>query len=199
MLPTVEKRKAEWIGRADEWVESARLIQRLLVCEDKVNFSTLRFSLGGEGGVGQVLAKLGDDIVSQLVEWTQGLPYYDTLPLALHTQLLTSKWHELVLLSMAVHICHKDPPCPAKPSSGLINHNKAVQKMAERYLIRIHHFMCTLLDKVVSLEELRADIGEVINKLTFLLSVLQDLGISQEEYVCLKVLVLLSQGRCKQL
>lgn len=45
------------------------------------------------------MSRIGDEIVEQLVEWTKLLPFYNELPVEVHTQLLTNRWAELVLLS----------------------------------------------------------------------------------------------------
>ena len=190
MLPSIgEGEKQEVSERVEELAESARVVQKLLECESKQNIGNLNFSLSSQDNVAQVLAQLGDDIVSQLVDWTQKLPYYDRLPLPLHTELLTTKWHELVVLSMVVHISRNQSP--SSPS----NQNEFVKETANSYLERIHHFMRSMLQKSITFDELQEEIGEVINKMTFILSILQKLGVTQEEYVCLKVLVLLSQGK----
>lgn len=45
------------------------------------------------------LCSIGDSIVFRLVQWTKRLPFYESLPVHVHTQLLTHKWHELLVLS----------------------------------------------------------------------------------------------------
>lgn len=45
---------------------------------------------------GQRLSRIGDEIVEQLVEWTKMLPFYNDLPIDVHTQLLTQRWSDLV-------------------------------------------------------------------------------------------------------
>lgn len=42
------------------------------------------------------LSRIGDEIVEQLVEWTKVLPFYNELPVEVHTHLLTQRWSELV-------------------------------------------------------------------------------------------------------
>lgn len=44
----------------------------------------------------QRLSRIGDEIVEQLVEWTKMLPFYNDLPVEIHTHLLTQRWAELV-------------------------------------------------------------------------------------------------------
>ena len=45
------------------------------------------------------LCRIGDRIVYKLVQWTRRLPFYDEIPVEIHTSLLTNKWHELLVLT----------------------------------------------------------------------------------------------------
>jgi nuclear receptor subfamily 6 group A len=49
------------------------------------------------------LCKIGDSIVYKLVKWTRRLPFYDQLPVGVHTKLLTHKWHELLVLTTSAY------------------------------------------------------------------------------------------------
>ena len=49
------------------------------------------------------LRKIGDSIVYKLVKWTRRLPFYDQLPVGVHTKLLTHKWHELLVLTTSAY------------------------------------------------------------------------------------------------
>lgn len=42
------------------------------------------------------LSSIADEILEQLVEWTKMLPFYQDLPVEVHTHLLTQRWAELV-------------------------------------------------------------------------------------------------------
>ena len=59
----------------------------------------------------QKLCQIGDSIVYKLVQWTRRLPFYDELPVDVHTRLLTHKWHELLVLTtsayQAIHGCRR--------------------------------------------------------------------------------------------
>lgn len=61
--------------------------------------------IGGSGSddAAQRLSHIGDEIVEQLVEWTKLLPFYNDLPVEVHTHLLTQRWAELVRF-FSVHI-----------------------------------------------------------------------------------------------
>ena len=45
------------------------------------------------------LCRIGDRIVVKLVQWTRRLPFYNEIPVEIHTRLLTNKWHELLVLT----------------------------------------------------------------------------------------------------
>lgn len=49
-----------------------------------------------EPNASERLSHIGDEIVEQLVEWTKKLPFYNDLPVEVHTHLLTQRWAELV-------------------------------------------------------------------------------------------------------
>lgn len=49
------------------------------------------------------LCELGDNIGIKLVSWTKKLPFYKELSVELHTHLLTSKWHELLVLASSTY------------------------------------------------------------------------------------------------
>lgn len=49
------------------------------------------------------LCQIGDSIVYKLVQWTRRLPFYMDLSVNVHTQLLTHKWHELLVLTTSAY------------------------------------------------------------------------------------------------
>ena len=51
----------------------------------------------------QKLCQIGDSIVYKLVQWTRRLPFYQDLPVDIHTKLLTHKWHELLVLTTSAY------------------------------------------------------------------------------------------------
>jgi hypothetical protein len=62
------------------------------------------------------LSHIGDEIVEKLVAWTKKLPFYTELPVEVHTQLLTKRWAELVLLSACYYACSRRTPFDAGES-----------------------------------------------------------------------------------
>lgn len=79
------------------------LIQELIECDGLNNIVDLRgineAAQQDQADPAQKLSTIGDEIVEKLVEWTKQLPFYSELPVHIHTQLLTKRWAELVLLS----------------------------------------------------------------------------------------------------
>jgi hypothetical protein len=49
------------------------------------------------------LCRIGDRIVYKLVQWTRRLPFYEEIPVEIHTSLLTNKWHELLVLTTSAY------------------------------------------------------------------------------------------------
>uniref|UniRef100_A0A0K0FDQ2 Nuclear receptor subfamily 6 group A member 1 (inferred by orthology to a human protein) n=1 Tax=Strongyloides venezuelensis TaxID=75913 RepID=A0A0K0FDQ2_STRVS len=75
----------------------------------------------------QRLSRIGDEIVEQLVEWTKMLPFYNDLPVEIHTHLLTQRWAELVLLSACYYAISNCSPVSENNISTIVikkdNHN----------------------------------------------------------------------------
>ena len=53
--------------------------------------------------LGDKLCRIGDKIVLKLVQWTRRLPFYEEIPVEIHTRLLTNKWHELLVLTTSAY------------------------------------------------------------------------------------------------
>ena len=86
--------------------KSADLITDLLRCNASLNITRLYQMdelLRTEDGVTTTLCTLGDEIVNKLVKWTKQLPFYREIPVEVYSTLLSSKWHELLLLITAAY------------------------------------------------------------------------------------------------
>ena len=51
----------------------------------------------------QALCQVGDNIVMRFVQWMKQLPFYKEIPKDIQTEILMSKWHELLLLIMTAY------------------------------------------------------------------------------------------------
>uniref|UniRef100_A0AC35UE51 Nuclear receptor domain-containing protein n=1 Tax=Rhabditophanes sp. KR3021 TaxID=114890 RepID=A0AC35UE51_9BILA len=77
----------------------------------------------------QRLSRIGDEIVEQLVDWTKNLPFYNDLPVEIHTHLLTQRWAELVLLSACYYaISNCSPISEYTRSEGLLPTNSPLSQ-----------------------------------------------------------------------
>ena len=51
----------------------------------------------------QKLIQIGDRIVEKLVQWTKRLPFYEEIPMDVHTRLLVNRWQELLVLTTSAY------------------------------------------------------------------------------------------------
>ena len=96
--------------------EVSKLIGLLLNCEQDLNMTNLTLPVDQSGNMSQMLCQLGDRIVSLLVNWMRKLPFIREIALSTSTEILTSKWQDLVLLTMLFHM-------------GCTNNIKSMQKV----------------------------------------------------------------------
>lgn len=78
------------------------LIENLLECNKLLDISNLYqveklFQTNTEG-VAKLLCELGENVVEQLVLWMKKLRFFNEIPIQIYTQLLSDKWHELLVL-----------------------------------------------------------------------------------------------------
>ena len=253
--------------------EFSRLISELIECEKSLNIVNYKFPLnhvndeGNQTNTSKVLCDLGDNIVCQLVQWMRHLPFYTEIPLPLHTKLLTKRWHEILLLTMAVHQPSSDhavskvtsrrkpelfsPPrrlnsagesmssdsggasssapddltssgeCSNENSNGSseetngnvhenihfkrendgeanIGETKSscldFSSQFDRNMEILHTYMTRNLHRNISLKQMTKEVGVMMEKVTFLIRRFHELKLSKEEYVCLKIILLLNHG-----
>ena len=254
-----------------------RLISELIECEKSLNIVNYKFPLnhvndeGNRNNTSKVLCDLGDNIVCQLVQWMRHLPFYAEIPLPLHTKLLTKRWHEILLLTMAVHQPSPDSAlnkvanrrksglissvrhlnsagesmssdsgctssstpddltssgeCSNESSNGSMEetHSKNYDKNSfkredtnnavfaetkthyldfssqfDKNMEILHTYMTRNLHRNITLRQMTKEVGVMMEKVTFLIRRFQELKPSKEEYVCLKIILLLNHGneRC---
>ena len=249
-----------------------RLISELIDCEKSLNIVNYKFPLnhvndeGNKNNTSKVLCDLGDNIVCQLVQWMRHLPFYAEIPLPLHTKLLTKRWHEILLLTMAVHqpspestnkVANRRKPgiissarhlnsagesmssdsagtssstpddltssgeCSNENSNGSMEemHSKNDEKSSfkreeandaifggtkthyldfssqfDKNMEILHTYMTRNLHRNITLRQMTKEVGVMMEKVTFLIRRFQELKPSKEEYVCLKIILLLNHG-----
>lgn len=53
-----------------------------------------------------------------------------------------------------------------------------------------------MMGREITLDQLRQDVGLMIEKITHVTLMFRQIKLTMEEYVCLKVIIMLNQGRC---
>nr|KAG5693174.1 hypothetical protein BaRGS_035372 [Batillaria attramentaria] len=159
------------------------------------NYKIEQFT-GTEQSVAEALCKVGDDIVMKLVQWMRHLPFHHEIPLHLQTKILTSKWHELLLLIMTAYgpisgrQSHKataaSPFCkPPIPNS--------FAELYQRNMSRMQQYLDKTFGKFFTMDQLDKEIGGVMQRVTRVILQFAQLGITRKELVCLEVILLLTQ------
>ncbi|XP_076352080.1 uncharacterized protein LOC143247624 [Tachypleus tridentatus] len=162
-------------------------ISQLIECDDFEDVATLSnlqdlFNIKSE--LSEKLCQIGDNIVFKLVQWTTRLPFYSELPVTVHTQLLTHKWHEiLVLTTCAYQAIHG----PIKGSEASLEQDIAAG------LCRLQTCLAAMMGRPITLDQLRLEAGPLVEHLTQLSSAFRQMRLCTEEYVCLKVIIMLNQ------
>ncbi|XP_013785695.2 hormone receptor 4-like [Limulus polyphemus] len=169
--------------------QALSMITQLIECddfEDVATLSNLHDLLSVKSELSEKLCQIGDNIVFKLVQWTKRLPFYSELPVTVHTQLLTHKWHELlVLTTCAYQAIHG----PVKGSETSLEQDIAAG------LCRLQNCLAAMMGRPITLEQLRLEAGPLVEHLTQLSCAFRRMRLCVEEYVCLKVIIMLNQEK----
>jgi len=169
---------------------SMNLIQKLVEIdrlEDLIDLKGLSISESTpDASPSERLGLIGDEIVEKLVDWTKRLPFYGELPISIHTQLLTQRWAELVLLSCCFFAVGQNNTLTAKTTGEIVN-----LENPDFNLRLLQRRLSIVMGKQISLENVTSEAGELVNKITSLMGSFAKLQISVEAYVCLKAITLL--------
>lgn len=176
--------------------ELARKDTLLCIAED---YKIEQFT-GTEQSVAEALCKVGDDIVMKLVQWMRHLPFHGEIPLNLQTKILTSKWHELLLLIMTAYGPISDRHGHKHPSSSPYypQSPKPPVSFAEMYQVqmaRMQQYLNKTFGKFFTMEQLNREIGGVMEQITRIILQFTQLGITRKELSALEVILLLSPGQ----
>lgn len=172
------------------------MIQSLIDCDEFQDIATLRNLdelLDHKSNLSDKLCQIGDSIVYKLVQWTKRLPFYLELPVEVHTTLLTHKWHEILVLTtsayQAIHGQHKFS-------------NVGSDAMGADFMQEVSNNMYTLqtcltnmMGRPITMDQLQQDVGLMVEKITYVTLMFRRVRLRMEEYVCLKVITMLSQAR----
>ncbi|XP_059619822.1 hormone receptor 4 [Phlebotomus argentipes] len=197
--------------RSVSYEHSLCMIQTLIECDEMEDIATLPHFpefLEDKSEIGDKLCNIGDSIVHKLVSWTKKLPFYLEIPVEIHTKLLTDKWHELLVLTTAAYQAlhgKKSPPgsnasTPTQQSSSPTSRPITPEKNDPEFVQEVTKHLCTLqtclttlMGQPISMEQLRADVGHMVEKMTQITIMFRRIKLKMEEYVCLKVYILLNR------
>lgn len=168
--------------------------------ESLINLDGL--NVDAEGDPCQRLAKIGDEIVDKLVEWTKQLPFYlDLAELSadVPTALLVKRWAELVLLSTVFYAsCHQTAQEDQKIDITTVTNGESTTWLSlddpKHNLSVLGKRLSLIMKRQVPQEYVEREAGALVEKFTELLQSFRRLGLSHEAYVCLKAVTLLHQG-----
>jgi nuclear receptor subfamily 6 group A len=171
--------------------QAASMITHLVQCDNFHDIAALQNweeLLEARGDLSDKLCQMGDSIVYRLVQWTKRLPFYAEIPVEVHTRVLTHKWHELLVLTtsawQAMHT--PGPPLAMTPEEETMDNLQVLQRCLQ-----------AMMGRSLTLDQLRQDVGQMVERLTFLTRSFRRLGIRIEEYVTLKVIAMLQNTGTK--
>ncbi|XP_022919600.2 hormone receptor 4 [Onthophagus taurus] len=174
------------------------MIQTLIDCDDFQDIATLENLeelLDHKSDLNSKLIQIGDSIVYKLVQWTKRLPFYLELPVEVHTRLLTHKWHELLVLTtsayQAIHFRSHKRSLEQMASTGETDFNQEVNNNLQT----LQTCLASMMGKSITMEQLRQDVGLMVEKITHVTLMFRRINLTMEEYVCLKVITMLNQAR----
>nr|UUJ74943.1 HR4 [Lepeophtheirus salmonis] len=179
--------------------ESSKLINELIICDDFEDIATLK-NIGellnqNTADLQQKLCQIGDSIVYKLVQWTRRLPFYRDLPVDVHTKLLTHKWHELlVLTTSAYQAIHGSKRMGTTRTDG---EKVELHQEVATNLVTLQTCLTSMMGKPISMDQLWQDVGNMVEKITKVIAIFRQFRLTMEEYVCLKVIAMVSQEDLK--
>ncbi|XP_066595570.1 hormone receptor 4 [Prorops nasuta] len=172
------------------------MIQTLIDCDEFQDIATLRNLdelLDHKSDLSEKLCQIGDSIVYKLVQWTKRLPFYLELPVEVHTRLLTHKWHELLVLTtsayQAMHGQHKFTNVSSDGTGA-----DFMQEVSNN-MYTLQTCLTSMMGRPITMDQLRQDVGLMVEKITYVTLMFRRVRLRMEEYVCLKVITMLSQAR----
>jgi nuclear receptor subfamily 6 group A len=190
--------------RSLSYENSIGMIQTLIDFDAMEDIATLPHFpqfLEDKSEIGDKLCNIGDSIVHKLVSWTKKLPFYLEIPVEMHTKLLTDKWHEILVLTtaayQALHGKKAAQPIPVdsiQPISPLLDKDDPeFTQEVNSHLCTLQTCLTTLMGHPISMEQLRLDVGHMVEKMTQITIMFRRIKLKMEEYVCLKVYILLNR------
>ncbi|KAK4291515.1 hypothetical protein Pmani_031022 [Petrolisthes manimaculis] len=172
------------------------MIRMLIECDDFEDIATLKNLddlLDHKSDLSTKLCQLGDSISIKLVQWTKRLPFYQELPVEVHTRLLTHKWHELIVLTTSAYqAIYGLQKLGSRSSDGT---EAEFHQEVSNNLCTLQTCLNSMMGRPITMDQLRQEVGVMVEKITHVTLALRKAKIQIEEYVCLKVIAMLNQTR----
>uniref|UniRef100_A0A2H8TDZ0 Hormone receptor 4 n=1 Tax=Melanaphis sacchari TaxID=742174 RepID=A0A2H8TDZ0_9HEMI len=178
---------------------TVNMIKNLVDCDEFQDIATLRNMedlLEHNSDLSAKLMQIGDSIVYKLVQWTKRLPFYLELPVEVHTRLLTHKWHELLVLTTSAYQAIHGPQkiWNSTNMNGDRNEDSEFHQEVSHNLCILQNCLSSMMGKPITMDQLRQDVGVMVEKITHVTLMFRRVKLRMEEYVCLKVIIMLTQN-----
>ncbi|XP_052788398.1 hormone receptor 4-like [Mya arenaria] len=134
--------------------------------------------------VTKILCDLGDKVVGKLVQWTKTLPFFKEIPIEVHSELLSNRWQELLLLITTAH----------RAIYGTKEETMSLEGMYSYNMGKLQYYLEHLFKREFTESKLDAELGEIMRHITTLMQAFVNMNLTLQEYVCLQVILLLNQG-----
>jgi len=109
----------------------------------------------------------------------------------IHTSLLTNKWHELLVLTtssyQSIHGTRRMGTTRSDGESAELHQEVATN------LVTLQTCLTSMMGRPITMDQLRQDVGNMVEKITKVITSVRDFRLSMQEYVCLKVVAMLTQ------
>ncbi|ENN74500.1 hypothetical protein YQE_08945, partial [Dendroctonus ponderosae] len=174
------------------------MIKTLIDCDEFQDIATLGNLdelLDHNTDLSEKLCNIGDSIVYKLVQWTKRLPFYLELPVEVHTRLLTHKWHELLVLTTSAYQAIQKAASEQQLQTSSTMIEPDFSQEVETNLCTLQNCLTSMMGREITIEQLRQDVGLMIEKITHVTLMFRQIKLTMEEYVCLKVITMLNQAK----
>jgi len=129
--------------------------------------------------------------VVKLVQWTRRLPFYKDISVNTHTSLLTNKWHELLVLTTSSYqAIHGGSRMGTTRSDG---ETAELHQEVATNLVTLQTCLTSMMGRPITMDQLRQDVGNMVEKVTKVITSLRNFRLTIQEYVCLKVVAMLTE------
>ncbi|XP_071157370.1 hormone receptor 4-like [Mytilus edulis] len=129
------------------------------------------------------MCDVGDNFVTNLVTWTKHLPFYSEVPTEVYSQLLTEKWHKLIILLTS-----------AQPVLRKVEMSTTFDVFHQQKLENVKFCLKKLFKKNLGTGIISSNMDLFIRHMCKIMFTFHLLLLKEEECACLQVILLLKQG-----